>query len=115
MGLAWGAADLALSRAGANSVAEAIINGVPTVFAPYPYHHDLHQKWNAKPYHDEGVAVLCDDLIDAERNLATLGAALVGLMSDHGRRESMRSQLASRPRQDAALEIARAAVALVRG
>ena len=115
MGLAWGAADLALSRAGANSVAEAIINGVPTVFAPYPYHHDLHQKWNAKPYHDEGVAVLCDDLIDAERNHATLGAALVGLMSDHSRRESMRASLASRPREDAALEIARAAVALARG
>lgn len=115
MGLAWGAADLALSRAGANSVAEAVLNAVPTVFAPYPYHHDLHQKWNAKPYHDEGVAVLCDDLIDAERNLGTLGAALTGLMSDHARREGMRSMLAARQRDDAALEIARAAVELAGG
>lgn len=114
MGLAWGAADLALSRAGANSVAEAVLNAVPTVFAPYPYHADLHQKWNAKPYHDEGVAVLCDDLIDAERNSATLGAALVDLMGDHAKRESMRARLAARPREDAALEIARTALEIAR-
>ena len=114
MGLAWGAADLALSRAGANSVAEAVLNAVPTVFAPYPYHADLHQRWNAKPYHDEGVAVLCDDLIEAERNAPVLGAALVGLMSDHGRREEMRARLSARPREDAALEIARLAVELAR-
>jgi UDP-N-acetylglucosamine--N-acetylmuramyl-(pentapeptide) pyrophosphoryl-undecaprenol N-acetylglucosamine transferase len=114
MGLAWGAADLALSRAGANSVAEAVLNAVPTVFAPYPYHADLHQKWNAKPYHDEELAVLCDDFIDAERNAPGLGAAIVGLMSDHARREEMRARLAARPREDAAMEIARLAVELAR-
>ena len=112
MGLAWGAADLALSRAGANSVAEAVLNAVPAVFAPYPYHADLHQKWNAKPFHDEGVAVLADDLVDPASNRATVGAALLGLMSDHARRESMRSRLRAMPAQDAALEIARAAVEL---
>jgi len=112
MGLAWGAADLALSRAGANSVAEAVLNAVPSVFAPYPYHADLHQKWNAKPYHDEGVAVLEDDLVDAAKNRSTLGAALLGLMGDHARRDGMRARLRSMNAQDAAVEIARAAVAL---
>jgi hypothetical protein len=58
------------------------------------------------------VAVLCDDLIEAERNLATLGAALVGLMSDHARRDAMRARLGERPREDAALEVARVAVDL---
>ena len=114
MGLAWGAADLALSRAGANSVAEAALNAVPTVFAPYPFHADLHQKWNAKPLEDEGLAALAEDLVDPGRNRATLGAALVGLMRDHARRESMRAGLAARPREDAALEIAHAAAALAR-
>lgn len=112
MGLAWGAADLALSRAGANSVAEAALNGVPTIFAPYPYHADLHQKWNAKPLADEGAAVLCDDLIEPTRNRATLGKALVELLSDHARRDAMRAQLHARSRGDAALEIARAALEL---
>ena len=114
MGLAWGAADLALSRAGANSVAEAMLNAVPTVFAPYPYHADQHQKWNARPYHDEGVAVLCDDLIDAEKNAPTLGAALVALMGDHARREAMRGALVARAREDAALEIAKIALEIAR-
>ena len=113
MGIAWGAADISLSRAGANSVAEAVHNAVPTVFAPYPYHKDLHQKWNAKPFHDEGVAVLCDDLIDAERNRATLGPALTDLMTNHTRREAMQAALMKRPRTDAALEIARVALALM--
>jgi UDP-N-acetylglucosamine--N-acetylmuramyl-(pentapeptide) pyrophosphoryl-undecaprenol N-acetylglucosamine transferase len=110
MGLAWRAADLALSRAGANSVAEAIHNAVPTVFAPYPYHADLHQRWNAEPYAKEGVAVLADDLIDATKNRATLGAELVSLMTDDGRREAMRAALELRPREHAAREIARIAV-----
>lgn len=114
MGLAWGAADLALSRAGANSVAEALLNAVPTVYAPYPYHADLHQKWNAQPSHDEGIAVLCDDLIDAARNRATLGAALVSLMTDQARRDAMRTKLLARPREAAAHDIARAAVELAR-
>ena len=114
MGLAWRAADLSLSRAGANSVAEAVHNAVPTVFAPYPYHADLHQRWNAEPYAREGLAVLADDLIDARRNRATLGDELIGLMTDDARREAMRAQLDARPREDAAREIARIAIDMAR-
>ncbi len=107
MGLAWGAADLAVSRAGANSVAEAAVNAVPTVFAPYPYHSDLHQKHNAQPLVDEGAAVMELDLIDPLLNVDGLGRAVRELMTDPARRTAMRDRLRSRPREDAALTIAK--------
>jgi UDP-N-acetylglucosamine--N-acetylmuramyl-(pentapeptide) pyrophosphoryl-undecaprenol N-acetylglucosamine transferase len=106
MGLAWGAADLALSRAGANSVAEAAVNAVPTIFAPYPYHRDLHQKHNAEPLVDEGAAVMELDRIDPALNMEGLGRVLRELMTDPARRRAMRERLASRPREDAAMTIA---------
>lgn len=114
IGLAWGAADAALSRAGANSVAEAVLNSTPTVFAPYPYHDDQHQKANAAPLAREGLAMLADDRIDAAANMESIGAALVALMTETPRRESMRAALGARPRLDAADAIARAIAELLR-
>lgn len=107
MGLAWGAADLALSRAGANSVAEAAFNAVPTLFAPYPYHKDLHQKHNAEPLVAEGCAAMELDRIESVPNADGLGRRLVELMTFPGEREAMRERLRARPREDAALTIAK--------
>ncbi len=115
IGLAWGAADLALSRAGANSVAEAVANAVPTVFAPYPWHHDQHQRANAQPFVDAQLARCEQDHIDAALNLPSLGQALAELMHDHALREGMRAGLRARPSVDAALEVATTAAAIVTG
>jgi UDP-N-acetylglucosamine--N-acetylmuramyl-(pentapeptide) pyrophosphoryl-undecaprenol N-acetylglucosamine transferase len=114
IGAAWGAADLALSRAGANSVAEAAANGVPTVFAPYPYHKDLHQKHNAQPLVDDGAAAMELDRIDPGANADGLGATLAALMLDDARRAAMRARLVERPAQDAARTIAEEILATVR-
>ncbi len=107
MGLAWGAAELALSRAGANSVAEAEANRVPTVFVPYPYHADLHQEANAKPLVDAGAAVLAYDRLDVTRNLESIGRPLEALMADGRLRDAMEERLRARPHADAAEAIAR--------
>jgi UDP-N-acetylglucosamine--N-acetylmuramyl-(pentapeptide) pyrophosphoryl-undecaprenol N-acetylglucosamine transferase len=107
IGLAWGAADLALSRAGANSVAEAAANAVPTVFAPYPYHKDAHQAANAEPLVRAGGAALGVDAIDAERNLGGLGRTLAELLTDPARRRAMRESLERSRPGDAATAIAR--------
>ncbi|MSR41240.1 MAG: UDP-N-acetylglucosamine--N-acetylmuramyl-(pentapeptide) pyrophosphoryl-undecaprenol N-acetylglucosamine transferase [Phycisphaerales bacterium] len=115
IGLAWGSADLALSRAGANSVAEAVANAVPTVFAPYPWHHDQHQKANAQPFVDARLARCEHDHIEAVPNLATLGSALQELLQDHQQRENMRDGLRALPQADAALEIAKTAAAIASG
>ncbi|MBM4051837.1 MAG: UDP-N-acetylglucosamine--N-acetylmuramyl-(pentapeptide) pyrophosphoryl-undecaprenol N-acetylglucosamine transferase [Planctomycetes bacterium] len=107
MGLAWGAADLALSRAGANSVGEAAANHVPTIFVPYPYHADLHQMHNAMPLVEQGAAALAKDAIEPEANLRALGEPTLRLMRDHAARHAMRARLQARSEPDAAERIAR--------
>lgn len=95
MGDAWGAADAAVSRAGANSVAEALANRVPTLFLPYPYHADMHQTENARPLVTVGGACMSIDRIDPSANVREAGGALLGMVSDPERRRRMRDALAA--------------------
>ncbi len=106
MASAWGAADLALSRCGASSVAEALANGVPTLFSPYPWHRDQHQRLNAIEHVRAGRAWLVDDAIDPARNLETMGKRLIELMSAASEREQVARRLRSEPATDAASQIA---------
>ncbi len=106
MGLAWGAADLAVSRAGAGSVAEAWANGVPTLFMPYPYHKDQHQRFNAAPLVEAGAGVLEQDRVDPAANAPGAQRTLVELLSDPDRRDAMRRALAGLGPADGARRIA---------
>ena len=106
IGLAWGAADLALSRAGANSVAEVAANGIPSIFVPYPWHKDLHQRFNAQGLVEAGAARLGVDAIDPAANMQTLGPLLEALLSDAAARDHMRTRLDQIGRKDGASEIA---------
>lgn len=106
MGVAWGAADVALSRAGASSVAEAQANRIPTVFAPYPYHADLHQRENALPLVRAGAAAMELDLIDPVKNMAGLGARVLEMIDSAERRYAMRDALRLMPPADSAEQIA---------
>ncbi len=107
MGAAWGAADLAVSRAGASSVAEAWANAVPTLFLPYPHHGDRHQHRNAAPMVAAGGAVVETDAVETNANVARAGSTLRELMRDRPRLRSMRAALQARPAPDAARTIAR--------
>jgi len=95
MGACWGAAEVAVSRAGAGSVAEVWAAGVPTLFLPYPYHRDQHQRFNAAPLEQAGGALIRTDLIDPARNLETLGPILAELLGKPERRRALRAGLAS--------------------
>ena len=106
MGLAWGAADLAVSRAGAGSVAEAWANHIPTVFLPYPYHKDEHQRFNARPLEQAGGAVIVRDRIDETANAADAGKVVLDLMGNATRRAAMRNALFKLGPADGARRIA---------
>jgi UDP-N-acetylglucosamine--N-acetylmuramyl-(pentapeptide) pyrophosphoryl-undecaprenol N-acetylglucosamine transferase len=111
MGPVWGGADVALSRAGAGSVAEAWGNRVPTIFMPYPYHRDQHQRKNAEFLHAAGAALIETDAIEPGLNVPTVGQKLLDLMRDPSRQRMMRQALVSLGAVDGAETIADALLA----
>ena len=106
MGDAWSAATVTVSRAGAGSVAEAWANAAPTIFLPNPYHRDQHQRHNVEPLLDCNGAIVIDDEIDAQANLAGLGDALRQLMGDDAARQAMHTALRESEPPDGATAIA---------
>lgn len=110
MGTLWGAADCAVSRCGAGSVAEAWANKVPSIFLPYPYHKDEHQRRNAEPLEHAGGCEIVTDRIVSQTNLTDAGARVLVLMADAPRREAMRAALAQLGPADGAARVARAIV-----
>lgn len=67
MELVYASADLAVSRAGASTVAELAVCGVPALLVPYPYATGRHQEANARALQRAGGAsVLLDDQLGPE-------------------------------------------------
>ncbi|MFA9477217.1 glycosyltransferase [Phycisphaerales bacterium AB-hyl4] len=106
MGLAWRSADLAITRAGAGSVAEAWANRVPSVFLPYPYHKDEHQRLNAQPMVDTGGAVLLRDRVEPTANVSELAPLLGPMLTADDRLMEMRAALDRDPPGDGAQAVA---------
>lgn len=79
MALAYAAADLAVCRAGASTLAELATCGKPSVLVPYPYAAENHQRKNADAFAAAGAASI---LTDADLDPDTLYWRLVELMDD---------------------------------
>ncbi len=58
MARAYAAADCALCRAGAATVAELAVTGTPSLLVPYPYATEAHQVKNAEVFERNGAARL---------------------------------------------------------
>ena len=84
MDLAYAAADIIISRAGASSVSELCIVGKPTIFIPSPNVAEDHQTKNAKSLSDKHAAVLLK-----ESELDTFPILLESLIKDKGKQESL--------------------------
>jgi UDP-N-acetylglucosamine--N-acetylmuramyl-(pentapeptide) pyrophosphoryl-undecaprenol N-acetylglucosamine transferase len=97
------AADVAVQRAGASTVAELAVIGVPAVMVPLPGAPGDHQTVNARRLADAGAAVVVPD---AELDAGRLAAELQPLLAEPSRRERMAAAARAIGRPGAAGEVA---------
>lgn len=74
---AYAATDLAVSRAGATTIAELTVLGIPAVLVPYPHATAQHQHWNALAVAASGGAVLIEDAALSPDALASRVASIL--------------------------------------
>lgn len=104
MNMAYAVADLVVCRAGAITLAEIAVCGLPAILVPYPHAANNHQQDNAANLVDRGAAVLVpDEELTGER----LAKEVAHLLADRTAlsRMSANARLFARP--DAASRIAR--------
>lgn len=61
MDLCMSAADLVINRAGASTISELQVKGMPSVLIPSPNVAENHQYYNAKTLSDNGAAILIEE------------------------------------------------------
>jgi UDP-N-acetylglucosamine--N-acetylmuramyl-(pentapeptide) pyrophosphoryl-undecaprenol N-acetylglucosamine transferase len=101
MGVAFSATDLVVSRAGASSLGEFPLFGLPAILIPYP-HAWRYQQENAQYLAQQGAALIINDADLSCRFLRVVQ----DLMRDSDRRERMRQAMLSLARPEAAKAIA---------
>lgn len=111
MELAYAAADLVVSRAGATTIAELTVSGLPAVLVPYPYATGRHQEANARALQRAGGAsILLDDQVTAD----SLAARIEDLIGFDERLRAMAEASARFGRPDAAERLADLVLDVVR-
>lgn len=101
-GLGLAAADLVVTRAGAASLAETCLHGVPMIVVPYP-HAGGHQRLNAEPLEEEGAAVIVEDEEFTSQRLLTL---VREILPDEERRREMADAALAAASPGAAADVA---------
>ena len=103
MDLALGAATVAVSRAGASSLAEIAAVRLPSLLVPFPAAADNHQYFNALAFQKSGAAKLLEQRNSAPERVA---AILTELVEGETARSQMQSALAQWHKPQAAALIA---------
>ena len=103
MELVYAAADVAICRAGATTVAELAVVGLPSVLVPLPGATHDHQTANARALVDVGAALLVPD---AEATPERLAAELQPLLDDPAALATMAAAARSAAHRDAAAAVA---------
>ncbi len=97
------AADLIVSRAGATTIAELGIVGLPAVLIPYPHAANNHQELNAQEMVDAGAALMLRQ--EGHQDGEALAALLAQLAQDTKKRSEMAAAMRAFGRADAATRV----------
>ncbi len=89
MEIAYAAADVVISRAGAMSVTELCVSEKAVVFVPFPHAAEDHQTSNAKNLVDKNAALMVKDA-DAKRNLFSVA---IDLLFDESKQRELRQNI----------------------
>jgi UDP-N-acetylglucosamine--N-acetylmuramyl-(pentapeptide) pyrophosphoryl-undecaprenol N-acetylglucosamine transferase len=109
MDLAYAAADVIVSRAGAMSISELCLVKKPAIFIPSPNVSEDHQTKNALALVNRDAALMISDS-EAQGKLAAL---VTTLMNDHHLATKLSANIASMARPDASERIAGEVIRLV--
>lgn len=101
MATAYRAADLVVARAGAGTISELQLLGLPAVLIPSPMVAEDHQRKNAQALADRDAAVM---ILDADAR-EQLPATVTGLLADDGRRARLAANVAEMALRDSDEEI----------
>jgi UDP-N-acetylglucosamine--N-acetylmuramyl-(pentapeptide) pyrophosphoryl-undecaprenol N-acetylglucosamine transferase len=107
MELAYAVADVVIARAGATTVAEIAVCGLPSLLIPYPYATGRHQEANARALQRAGAATM---LLDDEVDGGVLTDRIGWLLADDDRLRSMGDRARAWARPDAASSLARTVI-----
>ncbi len=102
MDLAYAAADVIVSRAGAGTISELCLVGKPVILVPSPNVAEDHQTKNARALSDNAAAVLIPD----DQAVKVLVNEAVRLVSDSGRRAALSENIYKMADRDADIRIA---------
>jgi UDP-N-acetylglucosamine--N-acetylmuramyl-(pentapeptide) pyrophosphoryl-undecaprenol N-acetylglucosamine transferase len=110
MDLAYSAADFAICRSGAMTVAEVTAVGLPAVYVPLPIGNG-EQRLNALPVVGAGGGLVVDD---GDLSPELIADTVIPLLTDTGRMQTMTAGAALSGHRDAALQVAHVALEAAR-
>ncbi len=111
MDLAYSAADIIISRAGAGTISELCLVGKPVILVPSPNVAEDHQTRNALALSDKYAAVMVKDNTAVE----TLIGEALRLLEDEKKRRSLSVNILKLAERDTDMRIAREVMKLIKG
>jgi len=103
LSIAYAVADLAVTRAGAMTVAELAVTGTPAVFVPYPFAAQDHQTHNARYMESQKAATM---IMQEDLTGQTIYNQICALVLDDARLNEMRKRMRELGKPDAASTLA---------